>query len=177
MICEIEFLFQAYHSYRIARLSKNRNLGLDDIDLRILRHLQDKPEAPATEIADSVGLSHTPCWRRIKRMEELGIIKGRAMILDADMLGLPINIFAEIKIKNHDEKTVSAFEQAVSDHAEIVECFSMSGENDFLMRVVARSIADYEVFLKRVLLHLPGVASVNSRFALNALKVTTNLPL
>ena len=150
---------------------------MDDTDLRILRCLQEQPSIAISDLADQVGLSHTPCWRRVKRLESDGIIRGRAMLLDAEALGLPINVFAEIKIKSHDEETVAAFEQAVSEHAEIVECFSMSGESDFLVRVVAGSVAGYEVFLKRILLHLPSVGSVNSRFALNALKVTNKLPI
>ncbi len=150
---------------------------LDEMDLRILRALQCKPSISISDLAGKVGLSHTPCWRRVRRMEADGIIEGRALVLNAGRLGYPISVFAEIGISSHDEETISAFEASIQEHPEIVECFSMSGESDFLLRIVAASVADYEAFLKRTLLHLPGIGSVNSRFALNAVKLTSTLPL
>lgn len=150
---------------------------IDDTDRRILVCLQDQPDLTMVDLADRVGLSHTPCWRRLKRMEEIGIVRGRAILLDADMLGYSISIFAHVKIKSHDEASLNAFEAAVRYHPQIVECFSMSGDSDYLLRVLAGSVADYEYFLKKVLLHLPGVGSVNSSFALNQVKLTTDVPL
>lgn len=150
---------------------------MDDADLRILRVLQADPQLPVTAIAERAGLSHTPCWRRLKRMEADGVILGRAVLLDAKQLGLAVNVFAALRLKQHDEDTLEALEAAVCDHPQIVECFSMSGESDYTIRVIARSIEDYEHFLKKVLLHLPGVASVNSSFALKCVKMTTGLPI
>ena len=150
---------------------------LDEMDLRILRVLQREPSISISDLAGKVGLSHTPCWRRVRRMETDGIIEGRALVLNAGLLGYPISVFAEIGISSHDEQTIAAFESSIQEHPQIVECFSMSGESDFLLRIVAASVADYEAFLKRTLLHLPGIGSVNSRFALNAVKLTTALPL
>ncbi len=150
---------------------------MDEMDRRILRALQASPDLPVIEIAQQVGLSLTPCWRRIKRMESDGVIAGRAMMLNAKMLGLTVNVFAALRLKQHDEETLEALEIAACGHPEIVECFSMSGESDYTVRVVARSIEDYEQFLKKVLLHLPGVASVHSSFALKCVKMTTALPL
>jgi Lrp/AsnC family transcriptional regulator len=150
---------------------------MDDIDLRILRTYQARPELSMADLAREVGLSQTPCWRRLRRMEEQGLVRGRANLLDGPALGFGVNVFANLRIQRHDEAILEAFEAAVRDHPEIVECFSMSGESDYILRVLARSIEDYERFLKKVLLHLPGVASINSSFALKRVKMTTAVPV
>jgi Lrp/AsnC family transcriptional regulator len=150
---------------------------LDAVDRRILAHVQAHPELTMTELAERVGLSHTPCWRRLKRMEEVGIIRGRAMLLSAEALGYAISVFAHIKLKNHEESSLNSFEDSVGEHSQIVECFSMSGESDYTLRVLARDVSDYEHFLKKVLVHLPGVASVVSSFALKTIKLTTRVPI
>lgn len=150
---------------------------MDETDRRILRVVQADPDLPVVEIARRAGLSHTPCWRRLKKMEADGVIVGRALVLDAKQLGLTVNVFAALRLRQHDEETLEALEAAACGHPEIVECFSMSGESDYIVRVVARSIDDYERFLKKVLLHLPGVSSVNSSFALKCIKTTTALPV
>jgi Lrp/AsnC family transcriptional regulator len=150
---------------------------VDKIDRKILASLQANPQWSVADLASDVGLSHTPCWRRLKKLEESGVIRERAVILDPLLLDLTVNVFAELRLKQHDEETLEALEAQARDHPEIVECFSMSGQGDYLMRVVVRSVGDYEVFLKKVLLHLPGVGSINSSFALNCIKLTTRLPL
>lgn len=150
---------------------------MDDFDRKILRTLQDAPDITMASLAERVGLSQTPCWRRVKALEESGIIAGRAVLLDPRKIGLAVSVFAQIRLSRHDEGTLDALETAVRGHPEIVECFSMSGEADYLLRIVARNIEDYERFLKKILLHLPGVAAVNSSFALKSVKMTTNLPV
>lgn len=150
---------------------------MDDFDMSILRNLQQEPSLTNKELASLVGLSETPCWRRVKRMENEGIIAGRTIRLDPDQLGFSVNVIAELTLSNHDEETLAKFESAVQRHDKIVAAFSMSGTSDYLLRVVASNIGDYEAFLKRVLLHLPGVGSINSRFALKAIKVSQNLPI
>ncbi|MEA1672640.1 Lrp/AsnC family transcriptional regulator [Nitrospirillum sp. BR 11163] len=153
-------------------------IALDRIDRRILLALQENPDISTADLAAKVGLSHTPCWRRLKRLEEDGIIRGRALLLDAKALDLPITVFAEVRLKQHDEDTLEALEQVVRTRTEIVECFCMAGgEGDYLMRIIVSSVESYEHFLKKVLLHLPGVAAVNSRFALSCVKLTTSLPI
>ncbi len=154
-----------------------KNNNLDPADRRILAALQDYPEISIAELAPLVGLSQTPCWRRMKRLQETGVIKGRAWLLEAEALGLAVNVFAELKLKQHDEDTLEALEAQARSLPQIVECFSMSGDSDYLLRVVVASVSDYERLLKKVLLHLPGVGSVSSSFALAAVKVTTKLPL
>ncbi len=150
---------------------------MDAIDRRILATLQAQPELAIADIAEAVGLSATPCWRRLKRLERDGIIAGKAILLDAKALGLTVNVFAEIRLRQHDEETLLALEDAVRNLPEIVECFSVSGDADFLMRILVESIDAYERFLKTVLLHLPGVSAVNSRFALGCVKLTSAVPI
>ena len=150
---------------------------MDQTDIKILRTLQAEPGLSVQDLADRVGLSHTPCWRRMKKLEASGTIRERATILDPDALGLSITVYAQVRLKQHDEETLEAFEQATRDCPEIVECFSMSGESDYVLRVVSGSVAQYETFLKKTLLHLPGVATINSSFALKCVKLTTKLPI
>lgn len=150
---------------------------LDAIDRKLLNLMQARPDMSVIELSERVGLSHSPCWRRIKRLEADGVIRERAVLLNPVALGLTVNVFAHLKLRQHDESTLEAFESAARDRPEIVECFSMSGDSDYILRIVIGNIEDYEKFLKKVLLHLPGVASVNSSFALKCVKLTTNLPL
>lgn len=154
-----------------------RIFQLDQIDRKIIQTLQAHPDIAVQALAERVGLSHTPCWRRLKKLEEEGVILGRAVLLNPEALGFSITIFAHIRMKSHDEETLDVFEKMAGSCPEIVECFSMSGESDFLLRILARSVADYEVFLKKRLLHMPGVGSVNSSFALKCIKLTTMLPV
>lgn len=150
---------------------------MDAVDLKILRLLQELPGISAAELARKVGLSHTPCWRRVKQLEASGAIMERAVVLDPRIMGLDITVFANVRLKAHDEETLVAMEQAARDRREIVDCFSMSGESDYILRIVVPSIETYEQFLKKVLLHFPGVASVSSHFALKCVKKTTRLPI
>jgi Lrp/AsnC family transcriptional regulator len=150
---------------------------MDEVDLKILRILQDRPQVSMTDLARKVGLSHTPCWRRVKRLEENGAIQDRAIILNQAVMGLNVNVLATVKLKAHDEDTLEAFEQATRDRPEIVECFTTGGESDYSIRIVVRSIDEHEHLLKKVLLHFPGVGSMQSHFALKCVKMTTKLPI
>ncbi len=150
---------------------------MDDTDLKILRILQDDSAISMVDLALKVGLSHTPCWRRVKLLEESGAIRGRAVLLDPAIMGLTVNVLANIKLKAHDEETLEAFERCALERPEIVECFVTGGEYDYAVRIVVSSIEDYERLLKKVLLHFPGVGSVNSHFALKCVKNTIKLPI
>ena len=150
---------------------------MDAFDKKIIQILQSEPEIKIHELATRVALSHTPCWRRVKILEEKGIIARRAVILNPELLGLLITAFAHVRMKSHEESELEAFEQAALSHPNIVECFSMAGESDFILRVIVGSISDYELFLKKHLLHMPGVGSVNTSFALKCIKLTTELPV
>jgi len=150
---------------------------MDEIDLKILRCLQDTPGISMVELAQKVGLSHTPCWRRVKQLEERGAIRERAVILNPEVMGLAVTVLANIRLKAHDEDTLNAFEQAARERPEIVDCFSMGGESDYAVRMVVGSIDAYEQLLKKVLLHFPGVAEVHSHFALKCVKNTPRLAI
>ncbi len=150
---------------------------MDAMDLRILQVVQAYPDMAVADIAEKAGLSHTPCWRRLKRLESEGVIRGRVAVLDAKALGLTVNVFALLKLGRHDEATLNEFEAMTKNRPEIVECFSMSGDSDYILRVVVRSIDEYEQLLKKFLLHLPGVVSINSSFTLKCVKLTTELPI
>ncbi|HUE65630.1 MAG TPA: Lrp/AsnC family transcriptional regulator [Rhizomicrobium sp.] len=150
---------------------------MDGIDRNILRILQEDSTVAMAELARRVGLSHTPCWRRVKQLEECGAIRERVVILDPVIMGMNVHVLANIRLKAHDEETLNAFETAARERPEIVECFIMGGESDYAVRIVVGSIEEYEHLLKKVLLHFPGVASVNSHFALKCVKNTTRLPL
>ncbi len=152
-------------------------IDLDEYDLNILRHLQENADYSMAELGEKVGLSHTPCWRRLKRLEAEGIIQGRVALLNREMLKLDVTVHIYITIQNHDEESLNAFEQAVQSIDDIVECYSTSGEKDYMLKVLVDSIEHYERFLMKTLVHLPNVASVNSTFALKQVKCTTQLPL
>lgn len=158
-------------------MAENTPAGLDDYDRRILRALQANANYSMAELGNLVGLSHTPCWRRIKRLEQEGFIGARVTLLNPAKLSLGVTVHAYIIIKSHDEDSLNAFENAVQDVQEIVECYSTSGDKDYVLRVVAKNVDDYERLLKKTIVHLPNVASVNSTFALKQVKYTTELPL
>jgi Lrp/AsnC family transcriptional regulator len=151
--------------------------ALDAFDRKILTVLQSEPEITVGALAERIGLSQTPCWRRLKVLEAQGYIARRAVILDAHRLGFLVDVFAQVRLSHHDGDTLDRFEEAVRDHPQVVACFSMSGESDYLMRILCRSIEDYDRFLKKTLLHMPGVASVNSSFSLKTVKLTTDVPI
>ena len=153
------------------------NVTLDKFDLLILKALQENADYSMTEIGERVGLSHTPCWRRIKRLEQSGYIEKRVTLLKANALDLSVSVHAYLTMKNHEEASLNGFEQAVQHVAEIVECYSTSGDKDYLLRIVVQSVDAYEKLLKKTLVHLPNVDTINSTFALKQVKYTTELPL
>ena len=150
---------------------------MDNIDRRILLELQRQGDLPIQELGERVGLSHTPCWRRVKRLEERGVIKRRVALLDAEQLDLAVNVFVNVNLRRHQENALNRFEAAVQEIPEIVECYTVSGETDFLLRVVVRDVTAYEHLLKATLVHLPEVGNLTSTFALRQVKYTTALPL
>ncbi len=150
---------------------------LDAFDRKILRALQQDANCSMAELGQKVGLSHTPCWRRIKRLESEGIIQGKVVLLDPHKLDLNVTVYAYITIKSHNEVSLNAFESAVQKVEEVVECYSTSGDKDYVLRIVVSDVEHYEQLLKRTLAHLPNVVSINSTFALKQVKYTTQLPL
>ncbi len=146
-------------------------------DLRILELLQQHGDLSAADIAERLGMSASTCWRRVTRLTELGIITRRVALLDREKLGLSVMVFSHVKLSGHGRDALIRFEQAVRAHPEILECYTLMGETDFLLRIVCRDIKAYEAFFLDHLSRFPGVQSVNSSIALAVIKETTALPL
>jgi|SRR5690554_4144267 len=153
------------------------SVDLDDFDRKILRALQENADYSMADLGNLIGLSHTPCWRRLKRLEAEGIIRGKVTLLEPKMLNLNVTVHAHISIKNYEELAVETFEAAIQDIPEVVECYSTSGDKDYVMRVVVESVEHYERLLKTTLANLPNLKSINSTFALRQVKYTTQLPI
>jgi DNA-binding Lrp family transcriptional regulator len=150
---------------------------LDRVDRRILDTLQADARISNQELAKRVGLSPAPCWRRLRRLEEEGFIAGYATLLNGSAIGLPILAYALVTLENHHPETVRQFDRLIQDLPEVLECHSMSGANDYLLRIVAASMEAYEHFLSTKVLQLSAVRSVNTSFVLRTKKSTTRLPV
>lgn len=155
----------------------SNSIELDDFDRKILRALQENGDYSMADLGSLIGLSHTPCWRRLKRLESEGVIRGKVTLLDAAMLNLGVTVQVYVSMKSHDETALIEFEAAVQESPEIVECYAMSGDRDYQLRVVVESVAQYEQLLRKTLMQLPHVASLSSTFALRQIKYTTQLPI
>ena len=149
---------------------------LDKIDIRILDYLQKDSTLSMAEIARKVGLSVTPSWRRIQRLEELGIIRKRVALLDAEKIGLGMSVFVAIKTDQHNALWLTDFAKRLAAHPEIVEFYRMSGEVDYLLRVVVPDMAAYDRFYKKLIGDV-ALKDVSSSFAMEEIKYTTALPL
>lgn len=152
-------------------------MKLDEIDKKILRVLQNDADKNINEIGQIVGLSHTPCWRRIKKLQDEGIISSKRCILNTEKIGLDVSIFVFVRLDVHSAEVLEKFEEATKNIPEIMQCYTMSGEFDYLLRVVVETVRDYEKTVKAKLLKLPHVGMMNSHFALNEIKNNTALPI
>ncbi|MFZ1098038.1 MAG: Lrp/AsnC family transcriptional regulator [Steroidobacteraceae bacterium] len=150
---------------------------LDRVDLRILDLLQAHGDLSAAEVGERLGMSASTCWRRVSRLTELGVIRRRVALLEREKVGLQVLVFSHVKVAGHGRDALLRFEQAVRAHPEILECYTLMGETDFLLRIVCRDIKAYEAFFLDHLSRFPGVQSVNSSIALAVIKETTALPL
>ncbi|WP_237213783.1 Lrp/AsnC family transcriptional regulator [Falsiroseomonas oryziterrae] len=143
---------------------------MDAIDKKILRELSRQGRLTNAELAEAVGLSPSPCWTRVKRLEQAGIIKGYAALLDQAALGLPDTVFIEIMMERHDEDQLRRFEEAVRAIPEILECHLVTGEYDYVIKAAVGGTAGYERLLRDKLYRLPGVRHTRTSFALRCLK-------
>lgn len=150
---------------------------IDEIDRAILDQLQRDSSLSTADLAKRVGLSMSPCWRRIRRLEKAGVISRRVALLDRERLGLEVTVFANVKLSAHGRQSLPEFEAAIEGFDQIVACYVMTGDVDYLLQVVTRDIRSYENFLRNHLLQLPTVREVHSQIALSQLKNTTELPL
>lgn len=150
---------------------------LDAIDRKILRVLQTDGKISVADLAQKVGLSPSPCSRRIGLLEKAGIIKGYAAIVDQKKVGLPISAFASIKLERQREEDLDRFEEVVARWPEVLDCYLMTGQRDYLMRIVAADLEAYERFIKDKLTRLENIASIETSFALGQVKRSEVLPL
>ncbi len=151
-------------------------ISLDDIDRRILQRLQQEGRLSNAELADKVGLSASPCWRRVKALEDAGVIRGYAALLDAKAVGLGVNVFMSVSLSTQVEKALKDFERAAAARPEVMECYLMTGDSDYLLRIVVPDLEAYERFVMDFT-KIAGIAQIRSSFALRTVKQGAALPL
>ena len=149
---------------------------MDRIDKRILTLLQEDATTPVAEVARKVGLSTTPCWRRIQKLEEDGVIKKRVAVLDPASVNAKVTVFVSIRTNSHNAEWLKRFSEVTRDFPEIVELYRMSGDVDYLLRVVVPDIQAYDAFYQRLINRI-DITDVSSSFAMEQMKYTTQLPL
>lgn len=152
-------------------------MELDAIDARILTELQSDGGLTNAELAERVGLSPSPCLRRVKLLTDAGVIKKRVALVDGNAIDLKVSVFIHVTLEKQIEENLSEFETAIEARPEVVECYLMTGESDYLLRVVVPDLEAYERFLMEHLTRIPGVSNIKSSFALNQVKYSTALPL
>ena len=145
-------------------------IELDDIDKRIVTTLQAEGRLPMVDLAERVGLSPTPCQRRVKRLEEEGVIERYAALVSPPALGLALQAMVQVTLDDHSEKTVEAFEAAIRARPEVVACYAVTGDMDFQVHVFAPDLASFSEFAMKALLRMPGVKGTRSSFIMQAVK-------
>lgn len=150
---------------------------LDAIDLKILRCLQDNAAIPNVALARRVGLSPSPCLRRVQLLEEQQVIRQRVTLLDPATVGLGMNVFVQVTLEKQTERTLQQFEKRIMEYPEVLECYLMTGEADYLLRAVLPNMEAFERFVVDRLTRISGVARVRSSFAMKLVKYTTRLPI
>jgi Lrp/AsnC family leucine-responsive transcriptional regulator len=162
---------------RPVKLPELRRLDLDAIDLRILGALQENARIANTELAAAVGLSPAPCLRRVRALEERGVIRKHVTLVSPAAVGLPVSVFVSISLERQVEEALKRFERVILARPEVMECYLMTGDADYLLRVVCADLGAYERFVLDHLTKVPGVSSIRSSFALKQVKYSTALPL
>ncbi|WP_176083324.1 Lrp/AsnC family transcriptional regulator [Martelella sp. HB161492] len=149
---------------------------MDRLDRKILRLLQEDTTLAVADIGKKVGLSTTPCWRRIQKMEEEGVIKRRVALLDPEKINANVTVFVSIRTNSHSVEWLKRFAEVISGFPEVLEFYRMSGDVDYLLRVVVPDIAAYDAFYKRLIAKIE-IRDVSSSFAMEQIKFSTELPL
>ncbi|PLZ02405.1 AsnC family transcriptional regulator [Burkholderia sp. WAC0059] len=152
-------------------------MTLDTFSQKILRLLQLDARRSVQEISDQVGLSSTPCWRRIKDMEQSGVIQRYTALLDREKLGLNVCALAQVRLARHIEGGVAQFEREIAALPEVTECYSTTGEADYVLKIVATDIKAYDAFLQARIFPIPAVTHVHTSVVLREIKFDTQLPL
>jgi Lrp/AsnC family leucine-responsive transcriptional regulator len=153
------------------------NIQLDSFDRRILDQLQRNGRISNVELAKSVGLSPSPCLRRVRDLEDAGVIDRYAAILNQGSAGFSLSVFVQVTLERQVETALETFERVIAGRPEVMEAYLMTGDSDYLLRIVVPDVSSYEAFLKDHLTRIPGVASIKSSFALKRVKYETALPL
>jgi DNA-binding Lrp family transcriptional regulator len=149
----------------------------DPVKRRIMVELQADGRLTNQELAERVGVSPSPCWRRVKELEEQGVIRRYAALLDPEKAGVPECVFTLINLEMHNRESLAAFEQAVKDRPEILECYAITGDADFILKIHVPNIRAYNRLLNEVIFRIPGLKHVKSSFTLREVKYDTALPL
>lgn len=152
-------------------------MKLDHIDHKILRHLQENARITNADLADRVGLSPTPCLRRLRRLEADGIIKGYHTEVDREALGVNVTVIILVKLEREDDKTLREFEAEIKKRPEVMECYLVTGKFDYFIRVLVPTLATYETFLSETILRMPNIATVESSFTLREVERKIVMPL
>lgn len=152
-------------------------MTLDRTDYRILHYLQNDGRMSNLELADAIGLSPSPCLRRVRALERSGVLKRYVGIVDAHAVGLPVTAFVNVSLNIQEKRALEKFQSAIETYPEVMECYLMTGTSDYLLRVVLPDLESYERFLMEKLTKIPVIANIQSSFALNAIVQRTELPL
>ena len=155
---------------------RGNKLLIDRFDLKILEQLQRDDTLSIAQLAEGVGLSVTPCWRRIQRLEKEGVIEKRIAVLNPEKLDLSLTVFVMVKTDKHNQAWLNAFQETVKDFPEIVEVNRLAGEHDYLLKVITRNNQSYDAFYKRLIARIE-LSNVTSCFSMEQVKKTTELPL
>lgn len=155
----------------------NSTPKIDSIDRRILHELQNNGRLTNLELAERIGLSPSPCLRRMKKLEEDGLLSRYVALVDPAAVGLEVTAFTRVSLSSQGDAQLTRFEKAVSQWPEVMECYLMSGEADYQLRVLVASLAAYETFLRQKLTQVPGVANIQSSFAFRPVIYRTELPI
>ncbi|MTI08761.1 Lrp/AsnC family transcriptional regulator [Curvivirga aplysinae] len=145
---------------------------MDDTDLMIINELQKDGRLTNQELSERVNLSPSPCLRRVRSLEERGVIKGYTALVNQKELGLPVTVFIRISLQHHDLEHVQIFEDAIRGISEILDCYLMTGKADYLLRVAVADLEAYEKFMREKIHHIPGIASIDTSFAYGVVKQT-----
>lgn len=152
-------------------------MKLDAIDRRILEVLQEEGRLSSQALAEKVGLSTSPCWRRVRRLQEAGVLRATVALVDAEAVGLQVKALAMVTLEDHHPDSVEEFNRVVHDRPEILECHATSGQHDYTLKIVCASIVAYDRLLSRWIMPCKAVHTVNTSFVLRSTKDTTALPL
>ena len=158
-------------------MENKTSVVVSETDRQILALLQKDANLSVAEIAEQVGLSQSPCWRRISRLEQEGVIRNRVALLDPSRLGLGVTIFVNVRLSAHQNQSLLDFEKAICAFPEVMECYTTTGTMDFLLKIMTRDIHSYETFFRDHLSQMAAVQEVHSSIAITQLKYTTQMPL